>query len=288
MSKIEGCTPKKSPRHRPIIVNREPSLINPVSQLATEVQCRSDAFRYWCEEIHLPHEPILHRKLWEFCYILQALAEGGMMAPGRRGLGFGVGKEPIVSLLADRGCEILATDLEPEEATKQGWVSTNQHALSLDQLNERGICPPDRFVKQVKYRMLNMNYIEQDLVNFDFVWSSCALEHLGSIELGLNFIKNSLHCLKPGGLAVHTTEFNLSSNDLTIDNCGTVLFRRQDIDKLATDLLSCGHKIILNYNTGSGELDHHVDVPPWSGIHLKVQLERYVTTSLGLIIKKTF
>jgi SAM-dependent methyltransferase len=271
---------------QPVIINDEPSLTNPVSQMATEAQCRSDAFVYWCQETRLPHPPIFHRKLWEYGYILQALSEAGMMSPGRRGLGFGVGKEPLVAVMAQRGCEIVATDLDLEEATKQGWASSGQHAATLEALNDRGICPRDRFAALVKYRIADMNKIDADLVGFDFVYSSCAFEHVGSIELGLQFVKNSLKCLRPGGIAVHTTEFNVFSNDATIDHQQTVLFRRQDIDRLAADLTSQGHEIVLNYNTGSGPFDRHIDVPPWSGIHLKLQLEQYVTTSLGLLIQK--
>jgi SAM-dependent methyltransferase len=209
-----------------------------------------------------------------------------MMSPGRRGRGFGVGKEPLVAVMAQRGCEIVATNLDLEEATKQGWAGSGQHAATLEALNDRGICPRDRFAALVKYRIADMNKIDPDLVGFDFVYSSCALEHVGSIELGLQFVKNSLKCLRPGGVAVHTTEFNVFSNDAMIDNQPTVLFRRQDIDTLAAELASQGHEIVLNYNAGSGPFDRHIDVPPWSGIHLKLQLEQYVTTSLGLIVKK--
>ncbi len=271
---------------QPVTIDDEPSLTNPVSQMATEAQCRSDAFVYWCEETRLPHPPIFHRKLWEYGYILQALSEAGMMSPGRRGLGFGVGKEPLVAVMAQRGCEIVATDLDLEEATKQGWAGSGQHAATLEALNDRGICPRDRFAGLVKYRIADMNKIDPDMVGFDFVYSSGAIEHVGSIELGLRFIQNSLNCLRPGGVAVHTTEFNVFSNDARIDNQPTVLFRRQDIDTLAAELASQGHEIVLNYNAGSGPFDRHIDVPPWSGIHLKLQLEQYVTTSIGLIIKK--
>ncbi|MEG4571611.1 class I SAM-dependent methyltransferase [Microcoleus sp. N3A4] len=270
----------------PSVIDQEPSLTNPVSQMATEAQCRSDAFYYWCQETRLPHEPIFHRKLWEYAYILQCLSETGMMSPGRRGLGFGVGKEPLVAVMAARGCQVVATDLDSEEATKQGWASTGQYAATLEALNDRGICPLERFASHVTYRVADMNKIDADLVGFDFVYSSCAFEHLGSIELGLQFVKNSLKCLRPGGIAVHTTEFNVLSNDETIDHQQTVLFRRQDIDRLAADLTGQGHEIVLNYNTGSGPFDRHIDVPPWSGIHLKLQLEQYVTTSLGLLIQK--
>jgi SAM-dependent methyltransferase len=283
---MEQNAPTTTVKRQLTIINDEPSLINPVSQMATEIQCRSDAFYYWCDETHLPHEPIFHRKLWEYAYILQCLSETGMMSPGRRGLGFGVGKEPLVAVMAARGCDIVATDLDIDEATKQGWAGSGEYAATLEALNDRGICPAARFASHVIYRVADMNKIDADLVGFDFVYSSCAFEHLGSIDLGIEFVKNSLKCLRPGGIAVHTTEFNVFSNDATIDHQQTVLFRRQDIDRLAAELHSQGHEIVLNYNAGSGPFDRHIDVPPWSGIHLKLQLEQYVTTSLGLLIKK--
>ena len=37
-----------------------------------------------------------------------------------RGLGFGVGREPLVALFASLGCEVMATDLEPERAERPG------------------------------------------------------------------------------------------------------------------------------------------------------------------------
>src|SRR4051812_48305690 len=49
--------------------------------------------RHWCRA--LGTTPFYHRKLWEDCFILQALWEAGMLAPGRRALGFAVGQEPL-------------------------------------------------------------------------------------------------------------------------------------------------------------------------------------------------
>ena len=59
-----------------------------------------------------------------------------------------------------------------------------------------------------------------------FCWSICALEHLGSIENGLSFIENSLDTLKPGGVAIHTTEFNFYDDGRTIDNWACVYFQK--------------------------------------------------------------
>jgi hypothetical protein len=231
--------------------------------------------------------PRLHRKQWEFCYILQALSQAGMLRFGARGLGFGVGKEPLVAVLAARGCCVVATDMDPAIATEIGWVASNQHAASLAHLNERGSCPPDIFAEQTSFRVVDMNHVPDELVGFDFIWSSCALEHLGTLEHGLNFVRRSLDCLNPGGVAVHTTEFNVGSNDVTVSEGGTVLYRRCDIETLADDLTAAGHIINLNLHPGDGQLDQHIDVPPYSeSLHLKLQLGAFVTTSLGLIIRK--
>ena len=39
--------------------------------------------------------PTLHRKVWEFVYVLRAAEQSGVLAEGRAAVGFGVGREPI-------------------------------------------------------------------------------------------------------------------------------------------------------------------------------------------------
>jgi hypothetical protein len=121
---------------------------------------------------------------------------------------------------------------------------------------------------------------------FDFTWSACALDHLGTLENGMTFIERSLDCLRPGGVAVHTTEFNVSSDSSTLATGSTVLYRRRDIIELTERLVSRGHRMVLNFNPGSGEIDRHVDEPPYSDVHLKLRTADYVATSIGLIVDK--
>jgi 2-polyprenyl-3-methyl-5-hydroxy-6-metoxy-1,4-benzoquinol methylase len=256
------------------------------SCLCTQEQFETPWFKKWIAE--LKREPFLRRKLWELCYIAQALNERGMLAPEKRGLGFGVGQEDLSALFASYGCCIVATDLDLKEAKKAGWVDdTHQHASDLTTLNKRGLCDPVKFKQLVSYRNVNMREIPLDLVEFDFLWSTCAFEHLGTIELGTQFVFRAMDCLRPGGVAVHTTEFNIPSNADTISEGGTVLFRRQDIEAIADHLTSKGHRIQLKLDLGSGPADHYVDVPPYGGeSHLKFGIESYVTTGIGLIIEK--
>jgi hypothetical protein len=262
----------------------EPSLASPVSQLCTYQQFQEPAFAHWTAEMRTPMRA--HRKYWEFAYILETLRQHGMLQPGRKGLGFGTGKEPLPAVMARHGVEVLATDLAPGDAATRGWTSTAQHTAMLSDLNERGICDPDTFARLVRLEASDMNAISPDYAGFDFCWSSCALEHLGSINAGLRFIENSLRTLRPGGIAVHTTEYNCSSNGRTVGHGPTVLFRMQDFLRLGERLRSLGHQVRFNFCQGSGEVDRHVDLPPYtSETTLKLRLMRYVTTSIGVIVQ---
>ncbi len=262
-----------------------PTLTHPVSQACTASQFDEDAYRYWCEQIR--EQPRTHRKQWEFCYILQVLSLAGVLNPGRNGLGFGVGAEPLAAIFAGRGAQVVGTDLEPEEAQRSGWVETDQHASGKDAMNDRGICPPEQFERNVSFRFVDMNAIPGDIGTFDFCWSACAFEHLGSIRHGHEFILNTARLLKPGGIGVHTTEFNCSSNDETLKSGSTVLFRKRDFEAMIADLQAQGFEVEVNWDLGDEALDRHIDMPPYAADnHLKLQLDRWVTTSFGLIVRR--
>jgi 2-polyprenyl-3-methyl-5-hydroxy-6-metoxy-1,4-benzoquinol methylase len=265
----------------------------PGSKSLTSCLCRqeqhdSPTFRSWAARMGQPHE--MHRKQWEFCFIAQALHERGMLRPGARGLGFAVGQEPLPALFASYGCSIVASDLAEGAARDAGWVETSQHASSLEALNGRGLCPPDRFRDLTQFRVVDMNAIPADLHGFDFLWSACALEHLGSIENGEQFIHRAMECLKPGGVAVHTTEFNVSFEKYTPKKGPTVVFRRRDIERIAATLRDDHHEINLDLREGDLPFDRFVDVPPYKHPFLKLllfsRLRGCVSTSIGLIIRK--
>lgn len=267
------------------VVNGPAMLGNPVSQGCTAAQMVEPIYAQWCERIG--ETPRFHRKQWEFCYIAQVLHQAGMLQAGRSGVAFGVGEEPLVSLFASFGAHVLATDLEPDGAADKGWVATNQHAQGKTALNARGLCPPDLFDTHVDFRFADMNSIPDDIGLFDFAWSACAFEHLGSIAAGRAFIMNAARLLKPGGVGVHTTEFNCSSNTRTLDKTSTVLFRRRDFEGMARDLMAEGFEVTLNFDLGDQPLDRHIDMAPYAvDNHLKLQLAKWVTTSFGLVVRR--
>lgn len=276
----------------------EPSLENPVSQFCTASQFQTGVYEFWRNARNGPAR--MHRKDWEWNYILQALHCHAMLEPGRKGLGFAVGTEPLVATMAARGCQVVASDAPVAVVESASWVRTGQHSTTVEALNTDGICDAAAFRARASFRPVDMNDIPGDLRGFDFLWSSCAMEHLGSLEQGVRFVEQSLNCLRPGGVAVHTTEFNLSSNSLTIENKDASIYRKCDIEGLYLRLREAGHQVApLNFCIGDRLEDRHVDLPPYfetiptggaEPAHLKLLWHdaelSAVLTSFGLIVKR--
>lgn len=257
-----------------------------ISSICKQSDFLSDRYNYWCQTMR--EVPRFHRKQWEFYYVAESLSQRGMLTPGKKGLGFAVGTEPLPACFASFGCFITATDLPSDDSVAQVWNSTNQWCAGLETLNDRGICEPGTFQRLVQYRPVDMNAIPSDLRNYDFNWSSCSFEHLGSISKGLDFLRNQLDTLKPGGVAVHTTEYNVSSNHDTLELEHCVIFRQQDIERITAELRAEGHHVEeLDFSLGWHPLDYKVDLPPYTAApHLRLQLGHYVCTSIGIIIQK--
>jgi SAM-dependent methyltransferase len=280
----------------------QPAQWNMVSKPCTQSDVESPWFRYWCRELKIA--PIYHRKLWEFAFLLQCLYEHGLLAPGKSGIGFGCGEEPLASYFAAQGIDALVTDLQLEKVEGAGWVETGQHASTLESCYHAKLCSRDAFDRHVRHAYVDMNAVPASYDGkFDFCWSVCAMEHLGSIQQGLDFVENSLRVLKPGGIAIHTTEYNYLSSNATIDHMPTVLFLRRDFESLAERLNGAGHCCLgPTFETGDGVLDRFIDIPPyflgdgllskdqWSGInqmaHLKLALQGYACTCFGIVVRK--
>lgn len=271
-------------RRQGISYRRPPSFREPISQACTFDQIQSEEFWTWCERLHLPRH--CHRKLWEWCFILQALTVHGMAEFGRRGVGFGVGNEPMSAWLAARGCELVATDLGRAEEHAAGWIETGQHAARTADLEHPDICPSEWLHDRVSFRPIDMNAIPDDVRDFDFSWSSCAMEHLGDLDAGMRFFERQLDCLRPGGVGVHTTEYNAASNDATIGSGHTVLYRSRDIEDLVVRMRAQGHEMSVTFALGTRPEDLHIDVAPFTNTHIRMKIDDFVATSFGLIVRK--
>jgi hypothetical protein len=226
-----------------------------------------------------------HRKYWEWVFIVHHALKRGAVGAGKRGLVFGVGSERLPALFASLGTEVRATDAPSDQG---GWSASAEFVDSLDNIPSDGLMDRSDFLRLVSYSPCDMNNIDPALTEFDFCWSSCCYEHLGSLRHGMDFVINSIETLKIGGVAVHTTEFNLSSDEDTVESGPTVLYRRRDFEQLAEELRARGHHVEpFAVAPDSLVIDGYVDFPPYSPMpHLKLDLYGYVSTSAGLVITR--
>lgn len=275
-----------------------PTPIGATSRVCRQADIEHAWLRHWCGRLRMV--PMYHRKVWEDAFVLQALWEAGMLAPGRRGLGFAVGREWLPSLFAGAGIAVVATDLDPGDARARDWVDSGQHAAARDPLFQPHLVEETEFARLVTHRAADMAAIPTDLQQggFDFVWSVCALEHLGSLEAGERFVLEAMRCLRPGGIAVHTTEYNLDAAGPTLEDGPTVLFQRQHLDRLAGRLAAAGHAMLpLDDAAGAAEVfDRFVDLPPYphqggplgpldAAPHLRLSLDGFAATSVAIVAK---
>lgn len=125
------------------------------SKLCTKQDIESDWASFWCAE--LKQEPRYHRKVWEFVYIAQALSNAGKLAPGKAGLGFGCGREPLSSLFAKYGANIVATDLPDADPRAKTWSNSNQHVAEVDTIRQAHICPDNNKLANISFQSVDMN-----------------------------------------------------------------------------------------------------------------------------------
>lgn len=285
----EALPPPDQRGFRPIDLHCKPS---------TQADLEADWSRHWSGQLKIAH--VFHRKVWEFAYVLQALKQLGCLRPGAKGLGFGCGEEPLPSYLAGQGCAVTMTELPPDDERAQLWAATGQHG-TLETAFYPELVDRARYDSLMDFRFVNMNAIPADLHGYDFCWSVCAFEHLGSIRQGIDFIVNSMATLKAGGVSVHTTEFNFMNDEETIDNWSTVLYQRRHFEEMADRLRAEGHRVLpLDFDVGSKPLDKFIDIPPynhdwkfdqadkWRGgnEHMKLEIDGFAVTCFGLVAIK--
>ncbi|UJR12410.1 hypothetical protein I4U23_016587 [Adineta vaga] len=232
-----------------------------------------------------------HRKQWELAYIAYIVSTYKLCTEGKHGMVWAAGKERLISYFASQGCHITASDLHINHPSAKGWSQGKQHAAAKDQLWYSNLVNHSVFDKMVIYRTADMNMIPKDLTIkpiFDFIWSTCSVEHIGSITLGMRFIIDAMATVKPGGMAIHTLEFTISSLEETIEEGHTVIWSKRDVLRLKRDLTLLGYSVFpIQWGAGELELDKNPDTPPYKNHdHIKLATNGHVMTSFCIIVTK--
>ena len=275
-----------------------------VSQAVSRAQCDHPLYRAWAARLFDPSgdpmasglgaHTLYHRKTWEYAYILQAIHQYGRLGDGRTACGFGVGGEPIPATLAAHGVSVLATDQPASAAEMNTWASTGQWMRGIESLYRPHIVADAELTRLVTTRPVDLTAMPADLGMFDIVWSSCVIEHLGSPEQGLAFVRDSLDLLKPGGVAVHTTELELVPHPVSVDYGHCAIYSLDDLCALERQLVADGFETTFNpYVCMDTPEDRFVSMaltrngfPLLDRAHLKVALRDSVTTSFGILARR--
>jgi hypothetical protein len=239
---------------------------------------------YWARE--LSREVRAHRKLWEYAVVLQAFYEAGVLKPGGRALGFGVGDEPLPSYLASLDMHVVASDMAG---------CTDRDAIFQDRFLTEDAFDARVEVSDIDFGKLN----DPSLRNFDACWSCSVVGALGAEHVAEEALIKSMDVLRPGGIAVHLMEFAFAP-DLPQDR-NDIFFPRSFFESLERAMNGRGHAMApVSFGLGSHPLDAYVDIaalnvndcaaleelwrfdPP--APHLKVALGNVMTTSFPVIV----
>jgi SAM-dependent methyltransferase len=146
---------------------------------------------------------IQHRKVWEWVQGLAALARLGCLRPSAHALGVAAGHEPPIYWLASRVAQVYATDL-------YSGVFVG-HEASPDVLRD-----PDKYApypyprERVRFLPMSGTHICFGDQTIDFVFSFCSIEHFGSRANSRRALQEMARVLRPGGVAVVSTEVLLN------------------------------------------------------------------------------
>ena len=149
---------------------------------------------------------------WCRAFIVQALDRYGMLKPGARGLCLTDGEDSLCASLAQAGCTIVA----PEDAVD-----------------------PD-------------GSLSEKLRGFDFLWSTGRVNQFKTIGAAKWFMEGAMHCLRPGGLAVHM--FDTLPELVSVEDEQRHAINRRDVERLAVTLIARSHEVAqLKFGTGGDE-----------------------------------
>jgi 2-polyprenyl-3-methyl-5-hydroxy-6-metoxy-1,4-benzoquinol methylase len=225
------------------------------------------------------HEPINpHRKLWEYAAIAFGswlLNEGDLR--GKTVLGFGVGTEPLPAWFVSHGAEVIATDAPHDHGA---WTATGQRAEGMHDIQRDWTD-----MSSATFELFDMNAAPGQFEGLaDITYSAGSLEHIGGIEASMAFLCNQMKCLKPGGLAFHTTEFSFDRKLVNYKNL--CVFQQKHLQAVRERLYAQGDSLLYDLSRGKEPEDYVVDPPPYGLPHLKLDIDGVTSTSILLVMSR--
>lgn len=155
-------------------------------------------------DLGFPDDPArFHRKIWEFNQALYGLRRLRRLAPDATAIGIGCGHEELMYFLANRLRLVVATDLY--EGTYLGGES------QADVLEHPAKYAPFPYREDhLQVRRMNGLALDAAPASFDIAFCLSSIEHFGSMADKRQALAEMFRVVKPGGVAVVTTEVVLN------------------------------------------------------------------------------
>ena len=160
--------------------------------------------------------PRFHRKQWEFAMIFLALRQCGLVRSDKVGLSMGGGKERLLYALAQHIKQLVVTDLY---AARTNWDCAKTDDPEKFLRSDKPFPVDDSKLKVLRMDMRDLKFPDQ---TFDFCYSSCAVEHIGTRSDFLEHFNEVARVLKDDGVYVMTTEVHYG--DKTIEDQNNYVF----------------------------------------------------------------
>ena len=162
----------------------------------------------WEYSISNVKTPLIHRKDWEWAMGILAMRKLGKLNEHTTALGIGAGKEVVLYYLANHVKEVFSSDL-------YGTPNWKFFAPIDFPKNPKRYAPfPFRYQRLMVLRMDGRKIAFAES-SFDVVFSFSSIEHFGGGDHAgaLESLKEMERVLKPGGVAVITTEYILNGKE---------------------------------------------------------------------------
>ncbi len=169
----------------------------------------------------------MHRKYWEYGMTLYALRELGYLTRERTAVALGCGIEVLPYALSKYLGHVYRTDFLPKE---NPWSA--EYAERIRAADGPTFLPP-----KTPHEAGRVSFTEMDATDMrcfkdasvDIVYSISAIEHFGARQSyqahgAVKCLRESERILKPGGVCLGTTEFQLN------DQPHPYWFRREDFE----------------------------------------------------------
>lgn len=176
----------------------------PLNKVCQSADARDPEWRRGFEDLGFPNDDgRFHRKIWEFNQALYGLRRLRRLAPDATAIGIGCGHEELMYFLANRLRLVVATDLY--EGTYLGGES------QADVLEHPAKYAPFPYREDhLHVRRMNGLALEAAPASFDIAFCLSSIEHFGTLADKRRALAEMFRVLKPGGVAVVTTEVVLN------------------------------------------------------------------------------